>query len=119
MGRTILFLIVASLILTTIIINIICIITCKKDKKENIQDVKIIKRRKEVDNTNENKFFVTFEFINGHLMELLVPEQMYELAKEKITGRLTFESLRFIQFVTAGQEILNNLYSKEYKVKRA
>lgn len=114
---TIILVIVLILIAIIIIANISSKLIDKYDTKRQTQAVKIIAKESEIDVNNEERYYVTFELIDNTQLKLLVPQSMYEIAEVKSTGRLTFESLRFIQFVKSGRELIKeNLFEKDYRL---
>ena len=117
MFKVIIIIAALIMILTTIIVGIKCKILKTRDKKQSTREVQIVKKREELDKFGKKNYFITFELINGEWLELLVPKKMYEIAFLYVTGKLTYESLRFIKFATSRIEIFDNTYIKKYRKK--
>lgn len=99
----------------TLLVAAVCNITSHLINKNDVgietEEVQIIARR--ID--EEGNKYVTFETVTGLNMEMLVPEQMYEIAVKPVIGHLTYESNIFVRFVQNGTEVIKNFYSKDYR----
>lgn len=83
--------------------------------KAKTYEAKLVSRKKATDRRGVDEYFVTFEFINGNTLELKVPIVIYDLASEKnVTGKLTFEPMKFIRFIRERGKHLSNSYQKSY-----
>lgn len=111
MVNLIVLIIAISIILTMVSIEINCYIIRKEDCGLVGTDVIVIKRRED----SNNNYYITFETVEGFQIEMLVPEEIYALAENRVTGRLVYESAHFIQFINFDNNAIKNLYQKSYK----
>lgn len=113
MNLLIITIVVASALILSFISKLINKLR-QSNKTADTLDAKIVSRKKATDKDGFTKYYATFEFINSDTLELEVPLLIYELAKNKITGELTYTSMKFIKFIKSSGSRINNQFKKSY-----